>query len=256
MPFCQGSLPSWTPGRSPTSLCRSMCTHEPGKQSLREIVDRLAEAYGVQGWWPAKDRFEIIVGAILTQRVSWANVERAIARLREAQLLSVDAMLSVPQDVLSELIRPSLYHNAKAGKLLAFCRFVDEHGGAWIGLDDLLALPAAELRSALMSVHGIGPETADAIVLYAAGKPTFVVDAYARQILTRIGWLEPNTSDEAVRHQAVSDLSCNVALLGEAHALLVEHGKRSCRKRNPDCQGCVLRVSCTFGHDPSHEACR
>ncbi|MBN1859224.1 hypothetical protein JW848_08480 [Candidatus Bipolaricaulota bacterium] len=219
---------------------------QPGKDTLRGIIDRLAEAYGAQDWWPAEDRFEIIVGAILTQRVSWTNVEQAMLRLREAGCLSVLTMLATPRDVLSELIRPALFHNVKADRLLAFCRFVERRHGPLLGVDALLELPAADLREALLGVAGIGPETADAIVLYAAGKATFVVDAYARRILTRLGWIEQATPDEVVRDRAMADLSRNAPLLGEAHALLVEHGKRRCLKRNPRCPECVLAPSCAF----------
>ena len=221
-----------------------MC--DPSKKDLHEIVDRLAAAYGNQNWWPAEDRFEMIIGAILTQRVSWTNVERAMLRLRNAGCLSIGAMLATAPDVLSALIRPALFYNSKTSKLLAFCHFVEQRYGARFGLESLLALPATDLRKALLGIHGIGPETADAIILYAAKRPTFVVDAYARRILTRLGWIDPSTPDEAIRARAMTDLSHDASLLGEAHALLVEHGKRCCRKRDPRCLECSLAPCCSF----------
>ena len=233
-----------------------MHKHELGSLHLRDIVDCLISAYGSQGWWPAENRFEMIVSAILTQRVSWANAKRAIHRLREAHRLSVEAMLATSEDELSELIRPARYHNAKARKLHAFCRFVRERQHDGNPLDALLSLPAACLRDTLLTVHGIGPETADAIVLYAAGKPAFVVDAYARRILMRLGWVEPASSDDAIRHRALVELSNDVPLLGEVHALLVEHGKRHCLLRNPRCLGCVLQPQCGSGNGATKGACR
>ncbi len=222
-------------------------TRESSRLSLHEIIDRLTAAYGTQNWWPARNRFEMIVGAILTQRVSWTHVERAIERLRQAQCLSVEALLATPQAQLSELIRPALYHNAKARKLHEFCRFALRNGATGIDLSVLLALPANGLRTALLDVHGIGPETADVILLYAAGRPTFVVDTYARRILTRLGWVNPQTSDNTIRSGAMADLAYDVTALGEAHALLVEHGKRHCRKRTPRCVECPLQPECPFG---------
>ena len=220
---------------------------EQARLSLRDIIERLATSYGPQDWWPAENRFEMIVGAILTQRVSWTQVERAIERLREANRLSVEALSATPQAELSDLIRPALYHNAKARKLHEFCRFALRNGATGIDLSALLSLPTRDLRTALLNVHGIGPETADAILLYAAGRPVFVVDAYARRILTRLGWIEPRTPDETIRSEAMADLSYDVAALGEAHALLVEHGKRRCRKRTPWCPECVLQPECPIG---------
>ncbi len=221
---------------------------EHGPLSLREIIERLATSYGPQDWWPAENRFEMIVGAILTQRVSWTHVERAIERLREAQRLSIEALLATPQAELSDLIRPALYHNAKARKLQEFCRFAVRNGATGIDLSTLLALPARDLRAALLNVHGIGPETADAVLLYAAGRPAFVVDAYARRILTRLRWINPRTPDETIRSKAMAGLSYDVTALGEAHALLVEHGKRHCRKRAPRCVRCALQRECPFGN--------
>jgi endonuclease-3 related protein len=181
-----------------------------------DVYRRLLAVYGPQGWWPfgsAQDRpgngdpFEVVVGAILTQNTAWANVERALARLRTAGVLSVDGIRGIDEAALAELIRPSGYFNGKARKLKAFVAMVDaEFGG---DLATLLALPLAALRPQLLATHGIGPETADAIALYAAGRPAFVVDAYTRRIADRLGLAPPARTYEGYRRCSTSTTRCS-----------------------------------------------
>jgi endonuclease III related protein len=202
----------------------------------RALLDR----YGPQGWWPARTPFEVIVGAILTQGVSWKNVERAIAALDRRRLLEPARMRRAPQRLLARLARPAGYFNQKSRKLKAFLDFLrTEHAG---DLDRLLSQPAEVLRAQLLEVSGIGPETADSIVLYAAGRPVFVVDAYTRRILERHGLLRGKEPYEEVRRRIEAGLPRDPSIYNEYHALLVRVAKDRCRKAAPRCGGCPLEA--------------
>ena len=212
------------------------------REKLLEIYHRLYSAYGPQHWWPGETRFEVIVGAILTQQASWQNVERAIANLGAEGLLEPGALARAPLERVAALIRPAVYYNQKAKKLKEFLKFLEaRHRG---DLDELLSLPAPRLRAELLSVRGIGEETADSIVLYAAGKPSFVVDAYTRRILARLGLIEGRESYSQIRKLFMDNLPPDPRLYNEYHALLVRHGKERCRKSNPRCGGCPLQDMC------------
>jgi len=215
------------------------------KARLLELYQTLFDAYGPQRWWPGdQDPFVVVVGAILTQTTAWANVERALANLREADLLSAGALLSAPEEELARVIRPAGYYNAKARRLKLFVEMLHERFDG--RLERLFALPVAELRQALLATHGIGPETADDIILYAARKPVFVIDAYTRRILSRLG-LRPARDDYAGWQALFMDaLPPDVALFNEYHALLVRHAKVACRKV-PLCGDCPLVPSCPTG---------
>ncbi|MGB7846670.1 MAG: endonuclease III domain-containing protein [Candidatus Acidiferrum sp.] len=203
------------------------------------FYDALLRAYGPQGWWPGRTRFEVIVGAILTQNTSWSNVERAIAELRRAELLSADAIERVPLARLSRLIRSSGYFRQKARKLKAFVQYLrEQYQGS---LDKLFATPTTELREELLAVHGIGPETADSILLYAGNHPVFVVDAYTRRILERHGLAQGKESYNEIRRLFEQSLPANAALFNEYHALIVHAGKHFCRKGEADCAHCALQ---------------
>ena len=198
----------------------------------------LYEKLGPQSWWPAKTPFEVIVGAILTQNTNWTNVERAIANLRRERLLSVRAIERVPFSRLAALIRSSGYFRQKAKKLKSFVRFLrDEYSGS---LKRMFETPTGELREKLLGVHGIGPETADSILLYAGGKETFVVDAYTKRILSRHGWVGENATYEEMRTLIQSHLPRDVSRYNEFHALLVTVGKNWCRPREARCSECPL----------------
>jgi endonuclease III related protein len=156
-----------------------------GKQ-LRQVFDLLLKTYDKQNWWPADTAFEVMVGAILTQNTAWSNVERAIANLKQAGVLHQRGILELPQDELAELLRPSGYFNVKATRLQNFCRFLVENGGECA----LREMGLKDARETLLSINGVGAETADDIMLYALEQPVFVVDAYTRRIFFRLGMLQ------------------------------------------------------------------
>jgi endonuclease III related protein len=206
--------------------------------SLRKYYDALFAAYGPQRWWPGRTAFEIIVGAILTQNTSWSNVEIAIRNLRREKLLTPRAIEQVPVVRLGQLIRSSGYFRQKTKKLKCFVRFLrSEYGGS---LNRMFRAPTAALREKLLDVHGIGPETADAILLYAGEHPVFVVDAYARRVLERHGLAARTQSYEEIRHLFERSLAGDAPLYNEFHALIVRTGKEYCQKRNPRCSECPL----------------
>ncbi len=213
-------------------------------RTLQEVFQRLLAAYGPQRWWPGETPFEVIVGAILTQSTAWTNVEKAIANLKSADALDPRAIQRIPPTELARLIRPSGYYNAKARKLKAFVeRLCAEHDG---DLDKLFEIDTDSLRRELLSIHGIGDETADSIVLYAANRPVFVIDAYTRRIVDRLG-LSPQRDTYAAYQALFADnLTPDEKLFNEYHALLVRHGKDVCRK-SPRCDGCCLRPLCRYG---------
>ena len=207
---------------------------------LLEVYRRLLRAYGPQGWWPAETPFEVMVGAVLTQATAWRNVERAIARLKAAGVLSHQGIAALPPKELEELVRPSGFFRQKARRLRALVKLVLDHGD----VEALLSLPPEELREKLLSVPGIGPETADSILLYAAGHPAFVVDAYTKRILHRLGLLPEEAAPYAeVQRMFQENLPQDPQLYGEYHALLVRHAKEHCRTR-PRCDGCPLADRC------------
>ncbi len=206
---------------------------------LREIYRRLYAHFGPQHWWPGETPFEILVGAILTQNANWRNVEKAIANLRDAGVLSLERMAELPVDLLAGYIRPSGYYNIKAGRLRNLLdHIVREHGA---DLDGFLAQPVRKLREELLSIKGIGPETADSMVLYAAGGPVFVVDAYTHRILSRHGLVGEDCGYRELQELFMDNLEEDAALFNEYHALLVRTGKEYCRKSSPRCKSCPLQ---------------
>ena len=208
------------------------------RMQLMEIHSRLYRHFGPQGWWPGKTPFEIAVGAILTQNTNWSNVEKAVANLKKEKVLSPRKLFSLSERRLATLIRPSGYFNVKAKRLRSFLSLLcGKHSGS---LKRLFHLPLEELREELLSVNGIGEETADSIILYAAEKPTFVVDAYTRRILSRHGLCKPGASYSEIKHFFESKLKPDVEFFNEFHALLVRLGKTLCRPRNPLCTECPL----------------
>ncbi len=206
-------------------------------EALTCIYERLFDRYGPQHWWPGETPFEVIIGAILTQSTAWTNVEKAIANLKAADALDAASLDAIATDKLAALIRPSGYFNAKAVKLKAFVeRLNREHDGS---LDRLFELDTSELRIELLSIHGIGPETADSILLYAAYRPVFVIDAYTKRIIGRLGIIPSSESYEAFQQLFMERLPQDEGMFNEYHALLVRHGKDICRK-TPRCEGCCL----------------
>ncbi len=210
----------------------------PDGGSIRSYFEALSAAYGPQHWWPARSRFEVIVGAILTQNTAWANVEKGLVALRRERLLHPGRMHRASATRLARLIRPTGYFNQKATRLKNFLTFLQRrHGG---DLRRLLARDGAALRTDLLALKGIGPETADAIVLYAARKPAFVVDAYARRVFERHALLTGREPYDQVKRRLEEALPRQASLLGEYHALLVRVGKEHCLKKEALCTGCPL----------------
>ena len=206
--------------------------------TLMEVYRRLFDAFGPQHWWPGESPFEVMIGAVLTQNTNWQNVERAIGNLREADLLDPHALYALPQEELEELIRPAGYFRVKARRLRNLLRFiVERYDGS---LDAMFATGLSTLREELLGVNGIGPETADSILLYAGRLPSFVVDTYTHRIFTRHGWIDFDTDYHAIQDHFHSNLPDDVALYNEYHALIVHLGKHYCRKTNPKCDECPL----------------
>lgn len=212
---------------------------------LVDLYRRLFDAYGPQRWWPGdQEPFVVVVGAILTQSTAWANVERALAGLRAEGLLSPRAILAAPEERLAAAIRSSGYFRVKARRLKAFARVLEERSEG--SLERLFALPAAELRAALLEIDGVGPETADDIILYAARKPVFVIDAYTRRVMSRLEVRPASDSYERWQALFMDNLPHDAALFNEYHALLVRHAKSVCRK-TPLCGRCALLPVCPTG---------
>lgn len=211
------------------------------RQHLEEVYHSLLSHYGPQQWWPADEPFEVIVGAILTQQTTWGNVKKALSNLKQAGALDAAVLRQLPLDKLAELIYPCGYYRAKALKLKAFAERLTNYDNS---LENLFALDIDRLRDELLSIYGIGEETADSIILYAARKPIFVIDAYTRRILRRLG-LAPAKDDYASLQALFMDnLPRDQEVYNEYHALLVRHGKQTCRKR-PLCPHCCLSYLCS-----------
>lgn len=205
--------------------------------SLLDVYDRLLAHYGHQSWWPGDSPLEIMVGAILTQNTSWKNVEKAIVNLKEEGLLDPFKLQETPLEELAEVIRPAGYYRLKAKRLQNLMRYVvDVHGG---DLDAMFACSVHSLREDLLALNGIGPETADAILLYAGNLPSFVVDTYTARVLKRHGWIEQEADYHQIQDLFVSELPQDVSLFNEYHALLVRVGNAHCRK-TPKCETCPL----------------
>jgi endonuclease-3 related protein len=212
-------------------------------QTLLNIYQRLMAQYGPQHWWPAREPFEVIVGAILTQSAAWVNVEKAIANLKAASALSPAALRRLPHAEVARLVHPCGYYNVKARKLQAFAHWLGEHYHD--SLEKLFARDMASLREQLLAIYGIGEETADSIILYAANKPAFVIDAYTRRIINRLGMAPDGNSYKAYQEFFMANLPSDIRLFNEYHALLVCLAKNVCQSR-PLCPQCCLNDMCHF----------
>ncbi len=208
---------------------------------LIKIYRLLFDAFGPQHWWPGESPFEVVVGAVLTQNTNWQNVERAIRNLREADLLEPRALYGVPVAELEELIRPAGYFRVKAQRLRNLLAFlVDRHEGS---LEAMFAVGLPDLRRQLLEVRGVGPETADSILLYAGGLASFVVDAYTHRVFARHGWIDFDADYHRIQDYVQTELPFDAAMYNEFHALLVRLGKEYCRKAHPKCEECPLRAT-------------
>ena len=265
------------PGGSCSAKLTFTMSH-PGRTDaraeIRNYYAALYRAWGAQHWWPAETQFEVIVGAYLTQNTAWVNVERALANLRRANLLSVDGIRAVKLSRLQRLIRPSGYFRQKAGRLKTFIKFLDDRYDG--SLQRLFSEPTEKLRDELLSLNGVGPETADSILLYAGNRPVFVVDAYTRRILDRHGIKPEKTSYEEIRQlfqmslgfvateqegsrsaarpqpgtfgaahppspMSTTPRTALVQVYNEMHGMIVGVGKNYCRKAKPACEQCPLQ---------------
>jgi endonuclease-3 related protein len=204
---------------------------------LLDIYRILSHHFGPQHWWPAETPFEVVVGAILTQNTAWRNVEKAIANLKGLGEFSPEALFRLPEAILAQAIRPSGYYRQKARRLRNLLHMLSERFEC--RLEALFALPTETLREELLSLSGIGPETADSILLYAAERPVFVVDAYTLRILSRHRMLTEESSYHEAQRWITDRLPEDVHLFNELHALLVNTGKDYCRPQ-PRCAGCPL----------------
>ena len=218
----------------------------PNGELLMQVYHRLFRRYGPQGWWPGEGPLDVVIGAILTQSAAWTNVEKALQNLKDAGCWSLESIDRCSQEGLASIIRPSGYFNAKARKLKAFAHHVCHHYGGH--LDAFFNQETVELRTELLSIHGIGPETADDILVYAVGKPSFVIDAYTRRIMDRMGLIESGkkTSYEECQSRFHENLPADAQLYNEYHALLDQHAKVACLKA-PLCPDCCLLDLCMTG---------
>ena len=205
---------------------------------IEEIHTRLFDHFGHQHWWPGETPFEIMLGAVLTQNTSWRNVDMVMETLRQEGLLSFAALEALPLEVLAEKIRPSGYYNQKAKRLKGLFAAIREDSG---DLETFFDQDTHTLREKLLAIKGIGPETADSITLYAAGKPVFVVDAYTYRILLRHDLIAEEAGYEEIQDLFLGKLPAEVQLFNEYHALLVRLGKEYCKKTNPLCDTCPLQ---------------
>lgn len=203
----------------------------------QEVFDRLLAKYGPQRWWPGDSPLEIMCGAVLVQNTNWRNVERALANLREEGLLDARRIAACDLAELAELIRPAGYYQVKAKRLSNLARYLAERCDG--DLTALQAVGTAQLREELLQVNGVGPETADSILLYALGRPQFVVDTYSHRVLARHGWLGYDADYEELQSWFTGQLPEDAPLFNEFHALLVAVGKAHCGK-TPQCAGCPL----------------
>jgi len=214
------------------------------------VFDRLSRRFGPQHWWPAETPFEVVVGALLMAQTSWGNVEAAIENLRRAGLLEPRALASAPLGTVRALVRPAGLYRQKPGRLKGFCRHLLRASGG--DLDRFFSRNFEAIRRELLGLEGVGPETADSILLYAGGFPTFVVDAYTVRIGQRLGWFTTDRYDD-VKAFFESRLPRDVARYREDHALLVAHGKEICRPR-PRCDACPLRRGCAYYQERKRRA--
>lgn len=205
-----------------------------------QMYKNLFARWGEQHWWPAETRLEMMLGAVLTQNTAWSNVEKAISNLRKNRALSFQALEKTPQEQIAEWIRPAGYFNQKAGYIQEMLTQIRKKFDG--SLNRLFALDTPELRRELLSWKGIGPETADSILLYAGKRPVFVVDAYTRRVCLRHGWIDEKATYDEIARMFTDHLPADVQLFNEYHALIVRLCKEHCTARRQQCGGCPLEI--------------
>jgi len=199
------------------------------------VYQRLLKTYGDQSWWPADSSFEVMVGAVLTQNTAWVNVEQAITNLRRSDSLTLESILALSDEALAQLIRPSGYFNIKAKRLKNLCLWIAENGGE----SKLAAVDTGTLRSSLLQVNGVGPETADDILLYAFARPVFVIDTYTRRLFSKLCLIQGSEPYEDLRRLFEAELDADVGLFNQYHALIVRHAREKCQLTE-DCRHCEV----------------
>jgi len=199
------------------------------------VYQRLLKTYGDQSWWPADSSFEVMVGAVLTQNTAWVNVEQAITNLRRSDSLTLESILALSDEALAQLIRPSGYFNIKAKRLKNLCMWIAENGGE----SKLAAVDTGTLRSSLLQVNGVGPETADDILLYAFARPVFVIDTYTRRLFSKLCLIQGSEPYEDLRRLFEAELDADVGLFNQYHALIVRHAREKCQLTE-DCRHCEV----------------
>jgi endonuclease-3 related protein len=204
-----------------------------------EIYNLLYDKFGPRHWWPGDTRLEIIIGAILTQNTAWSNVEKAIANLKKARLLNVKKLSGISEKTLAGHIKPAGYYNIKSARIKNFLSFLKKRYNG--SIDRMFETETRKLREALLNINGIGPETADSILLYAGEKPVFVVDAYTRRIFSRHGYLRKDADYAETQAVFLKCLPEDAKLFNEYHALIVELGKNLCKSKKPLCKECPIR---------------
>jgi endonuclease-3 related protein len=209
------------------------------KEKLNRIYKKLYRSFGKQYWWPGQTRLEVIIGAVLTQNTAWPNVERAIANLKRKKLLSFKKLSHAKIDEITSLIKPAGYFNIKAKRLKNLLEFMAKNYKG--SLAKMQKLDAYKLREQLLNINGVGPETADSILLYALDKPIFVVDAYTKRIFSRLKMVPEDVSYEEAQKLFMENLTKDTRLFNEYHALIVKLGKDYCKKRKPLCHKCPIR---------------
>ncbi|RKU17191.1 endonuclease [Candidatus Poribacteria bacterium] len=218
---------------------RIICEENLNKKLL-DLYHQLRAEHGALKWWPADTPFEVALGAILTQATAWRNVVKAIDNLKAADAFTPEQIHAISQDELEQLLRPSGYFRMKTKKVRAFVEHIVKRP-----MQVMFEQDVSELREELLSIYGVGPETADSIILYAAEKPSFVVDTYTYRLLSRLGWVEGNFHYARLRALFMDNLPHEVELFNEYHALIVRHGARVCQK-TPQCQACGLQSVCDY----------
>lgn len=207
--------------------------------TLLNIYKLLYENFGPRHWWPGDTRFEIIIGAVLTQNTAWGNVERAIRNLKKKKVLNVKELSQISERKLAKLIKPAGYYNIKSKRVKNFLHFLNTaYNGS---IDSMFKTETEKLRKGLLNVKGIGPETADSILLYAGQRPVFVVDAYTKRIFSRHGYIREDADYVEAQNLFLKNLPVDVQLFNEFHALIVELGKNLCKSKKPLCTDCPIR---------------
>lgn len=206
--------------------------------TAQQIYEALYQHWGEQHWWPADSPLEMILGAVLTQNTAWTQVEKAMQRLKSEQAIDLNRLVDTPASTLEEWIRPAGFFRQKARAIQTFCQHIQQHYNG--SIDTLFELETSALRTELLSWRGVGPETADSILLYAARRPLFVIDAYTKRFMVRHGWADEKATYATLASFFTDQLEQDPALFNEFHALIVQLGKTHCRP-TPTCEGCPLQ---------------